>query len=232
MSVAAVSMDGGGERARGERGVELPGVAEAQLTAVHRHPSFLSAAEIETLTAKARALKPQCGKETRYVDQTAAGSFERWCCWFLHTEGAFASECPALLERVVALARRADTEQGWGLLGGVAELSVRCVEYHEMQTGGKLADPRHHDEGSLCTIDIMLAKPGEEFEGAQFATLEAGGELKPREFAFGDAMVFVRCGVLLLHSSWSRSSFSSHYCCCSSLLTAPLSAISTTAWPP
>merc|ERR1719382_1688905 len=37
----------------------------------------------------------------------------------------------------------------------------------------------------------MLSRPGEDFDGGEFRTLEADGDLKAHEFGFGDAVAFV-----------------------------------------
>ena len=75
---------------------------------------------------------------------------------------------------------------------------MRCVEYHTVQPGGGLPDPKHHDIGSLLTVDILLS-PRAEFGGGTFSTLEADGELLPHRFGGrgegqerpGDALLFL-----------------------------------------
>jgi len=47
---------------------------------------------------------------------------------------------------------------------------------------------KHHDTGSLVTVDLLLADC---FEGGEFQTLERGGELRSWAFERGDANVFV-----------------------------------------
>ena len=79
-----------------------------------------------------------------------------------------------------------------------SEVGVRCVEYHTVQPGGGLPDPKHHDIGSLLTVDILLS-PRAEFGGGTFSTLEADGELLPHRFGGrgegqerpGDALLFL-----------------------------------------
>ena len=44
----------------------------------------------------------------------------------------------------------------------------RTVEYHEVTAGGALPDPGHFDGGSLVTVDVMLRRPGVDFEGGGF----------------------------------------------------------------
>lgn len=48
----------------------------------------------------------------------------------------------------------------------------------------------HYDQGSVLTVDIMLADTAA-FEGGRLSTLEADGECKHHPFEQGDALVFV-----------------------------------------
>jgi hypothetical protein len=48
----------------------------------------------------------------------------------------------------------------------------------------------HYDQGSVLTVDIMLADPSG-FEGGQLSTLEVDGECRQHRFEQGDALVFV-----------------------------------------
>ena len=81
----------------------------------------------------------------------------------------------------------------------VEEVGVRCVEYHTVQPGGGLPDPKHHDIGSLLTVDILLSSPSDDFGGGTFSTLEADGKLLPHRFGGrsegqerpGDALLFL-----------------------------------------
>ena len=100
------------------------------------------------------------------------------------------------------LREQVDAEQGWGLLPRDraeydSAVGTRCAEYHTMLRGGSLPEPQHHDAGSLLTIDLLLARPGVDFQGGVFQTLEAAtlarpdGWLRPQaDFAMGDAIVF------------------------------------------
>ena len=45
------------------------------------------------------------------------------------------------------------SESGQQLLSG---LEARCIELHEGRAGGSLDDPRHFDNGSVVTVDVML----------------------------------------------------------------------------
>lgn len=72
----------------------------------------------------------------------------------------------------------------------VAGLELRCAELHEGAVGGALGDPRHFDSGSVVTIDVMLARPGVDFEGGHFETLEPDGTMRRHVFERGDALVF------------------------------------------
>lgn len=96
----------------------------------------------------------------------------------------------------------------------LASLAPRCVEYHTMigganglascgteslPGGSQGAGPAplrtavktaHYDQGSVLTVDIMLADTAG-FEGGRLSTLEADGECKHHTFEQGDALVFV-----------------------------------------
>ena len=43
---------------------------------------------------------------------------------------------------------------------------------------------------SVVTVDIMLDRPGVDFEGGELSTLEADGTSLQHSFLFGDAVVF------------------------------------------
>jgi hypothetical protein len=145
---------------------------------------LLTAEDIGALHALAARLGGAAGSEYRVSD----------CSWkvvFLHTDGHFRTELPALRAKLEAAARRVDAAEGWGL-ALARGLAVRCVEYHRMELGASLPDTGHYDEGSLITLDCMLTQPGTDFEGAQLHTLAADGRTpEPHAFGRGDAMAFV-----------------------------------------
>jgi len=162
---------------------------EAQLTAVGSARGFLTAADIELIQTVAEELKTKLGHEARGFD----GS---WDTWFLHTAGVFSGErLSGLRDRLVGLAQKLDKDGGWGMLksGDIEEgrVQLRCVEFHEMREGGGLYDPTHKDDGSLITLDCMLADPEEDFGGGTFQTLEADGSMKEHQFGQGDVVGFV-----------------------------------------
>lgn len=66
-------------------------------------------------------------------------------------------------------------------------LEVRCIEVHEGGPGGSLNDPRHFDNGSVVTADVLL---DDGFEGGAFTTLDGDGAAERHAFARGDALVF------------------------------------------
>ena len=57
-------------------------------------------------------------------------------------------------------------------------LNLRVAEYHTVLPSGGLPMHKHHDRGSLVTMDLMLSSPGADFEGGIFQTLEADGNLR------------------------------------------------------
>ena len=186
----------------------------AQDTAIVRLPQLLTRQEVAAALTWCDATHDHCG---------FGGNHTGWRTQFVHTGGLFAREQPSLRRKILAAALAADRAQGWGLLSGLdAPLGTsntsgqvphfRCVELVTVQPGGSLADPRHYDQGSLVTVDIMLSQPaasrGEPSEAEpplssftggrlQFLETTADGvreELHTRpheEFAVGDALVFV-----------------------------------------
>ena len=113
-----------------------------------------------------------------------------WVTSYLSTDGLVQKHLPEVLDKLIDKAIEADKLQQWGLLSGDrSDIRVRVVELHRVQRGGALADPTHSDLGSLVTVDVMCSD-STEFEGGQFSTLEASGQLATHEFAKGDAMVF------------------------------------------
>eukprot|EP00928_Gymnodinium_smaydae_P028499 TRINITY_DN21718_c0_g2_i2.p1 TRINITY_DN21718_c0_g2~~TRINITY_DN21718_c0_g2_i2.p1 ORF type:complete len:751 (+),score=177.28 TRINITY_DN21718_c0_g2_i2:153-2405(+) len=120
-------------------------------------------------------------------------SESQWRTRYLHAAGVFRDRLPALLERLESAAVGVDERCGWGLLRGfdVSKLRPRVIEHHIVGPGGALPDPTHFDGGSVLTIDVMLSRPGEDFEGGTFCTAEApDGRLQSHAFGLGDALVF------------------------------------------
>jgi hypothetical protein len=167
-------------------------VATAQRTKVVRLPGFLGPAEIAEVHAAAAEAAGGAGVEVRSDPSPDPRHVPEWVVSHLHSGGWFAQRLPWLLARAHEAARRADEEQGWGLLVPGVAVNLRVAEYHSMALKGRLGDPHHYDLDSLITVDIMLAAPREDFEGGQLQTLELDGAgLKPALFELGDASVFV-----------------------------------------
>lgn len=130
---------------------------------------------------------------------------------YLSTDRLLEKEHPELVQRLVTAAREADKEQCWGILhplpssssavkesggeggdreGAPAEyLNVRVMELHEVDAGGALSNHEHFDGGSLVTLDVMMSRPGEDFEGGAFCT-PGENEICRHEFNQGDLVVF------------------------------------------
>jgi len=118
-----------------------------------------------------------------------------WRTRYLHAGGAMRAELPALQSKLIEAALKADSEN-WQLIKTEARshLKVRCVEHHLVGPGGALPDPTHFDGGSVLTLDVMLASPGDDFTGGEFCTPEADGSVECHgsgRFDKGDALVFV-----------------------------------------
>ena len=75
------------------------------------------------------------------------------------------------------------------------DTALRVCELHTVEATGALPNPNHFDGGSIMTIDVMLSRPGVDFEGGDFCTPEAGKEgqnsLKCYSFDQGDALLFL-----------------------------------------
>lgn len=116
-----------------------------------------------------------------------------WQTTYLSAGGFFRARAPDLHARLRALRRNVDLSpfsdtasaaDARALLDG---LKVRCIEVHEGEPGGSLNDPRHFDNGSVVTADVLL---DDGFEGGVFSTLEAGGVAADHPFEQGDALIF------------------------------------------
>ena len=156
---------------------------------VVRVPGFFSEADIAAVLAV----------RDRHHQLYGAPQLARrgWATTYLSAGGLFRAHAPELVARLSALPRRVDLtpfagradrrdgdDDARALLDGLA---VRCAELHEGAPGGSLSDPKHFDNGSVVTVDVLLA---DGFEGGAFSTLERDGELIAHAFERGDALVF------------------------------------------
>ena len=194
----------------------LLALAAAQRTTPYRARHFLAASDIADLKRVVEgACAPPLSRSASGVSRLGrAGerpvASANWTTRFLHAGGMFHRHCGDLCRRIADLARRADTEQGWGLLadktfgGSLAPVAagagacactqervcIRCVEYHDYTESGALKHRKHYDRGSLITVGIMLSHT-KDFEGGAFQTLEADGTMRQHAYEQGDALVFV-----------------------------------------
>ena len=146
----------------------LINLADAQNTPVVRVPGFLQPDEIEALSAAAAQVAASAGEQDIHKRQGAPeGS---WSTVFFNHQ--LVELLPEIHERLFAAAREADAEH-WRLLDDERhELAMRCVEYHSVTKGGGIPMDKHHDFGSLLTLDVMLSEPDVDYEGGEFGTLE------------------------------------------------------------
>ena len=120
----------------------------------------------------------------------AQGWSARQTC-YLSTANAFGRELPHIRSKLMAAAARVDA-QHWKLLAsGARKVVPRCVECHRLGSGRDVLHPGHYDHGSVLTIDVMLSRPGEDFNGGRFQTVESDGSVRAHPFERGDAIVFV-----------------------------------------
>ena len=150
----------------------------------------MNAEEIQQIQDAACRIKPAAGIINRDTDgnNVARGS---WETTYLHTGGQVFDLLPELMGKIRRAVYEIDQEH-WGLLTDLAEdeVNVRCVEYHEYYDKGRLRHLKHHDTGSLITVDFMLSA-ATDFVGGDFQTLEADGSLLKHSFEQGDLTAFV-----------------------------------------
>eukprot|EP00405_Crypthecodinium_cohnii_P012504 CAMPEP_0206435762 /NCGR_PEP_ID=MMETSP0324_2-20121206/10074_1 /ASSEMBLY_ACC=CAM_ASM_000836 /TAXON_ID=2866 /ORGANISM="Crypthecodinium cohnii, Strain Seligo" /LENGTH=701 /DNA_ID=CAMNT_0053902785 /DNA_START=18 /DNA_END=2123 /DNA_ORIENTATION=- len=164
----------------------LPSPEAAQKTEPYFIPKLFSDEEIDLVKSLSEEL---ASKEHR----KHAGS-SQWRTRYLHAAGFFKERAPELMEKLKKAALEADLRDGgFGFCKTAPDVQLlpRVVEHHLVEPGGGLPDPTHFDGGSLLTIDVMLQKPNQDFEGGTFCTLEADGSHKPHFFDKGDALVFL-----------------------------------------
>jgi len=151
---------------------------------------ILSPKEVDLVHSTVAKVSGLCGQKSIDADGVfrTVGT-HRWT--FLHTDSVFDAHFPWLRDRIWQTCRRVDEEEGWGLLSRPGGARFRTVEHHVYTEGGGLIDENHIDTGSLVTIDIMLARPGEDFEGGDLCLPTKDGAPNAADFKLGDAVVFV-----------------------------------------
>lgn len=174
----------------------LPPLDVAQRTRAVRRPRLLSEAEIEELLRAVECMRRDgAGRYARDASGVQQLGAAPWETVYLHTDGGFGRHCAGLRQKLLDEARAVDREQGWGLLrdreASCGPIRFRTAEYHEVTVDGALPNPRHFDGGSLVTIDVMLERPGVDFEGGAFTTEEEDGSVTEHTFERGDATFFV-----------------------------------------
>jgi len=110
-----------------------------------------------------------------------------WKTTYLQTDHSFQQKFPILFKRLVDVARVADKENGWNILQ--EPIHARVIELHTLEPGAGLPEKKHHDFGSLVTVDVMCSERSS-FKGGELATLEENGQLDSHHFEKGDAIVF------------------------------------------
>ena len=158
--------------------------ADAQATPVVRLPAFLSPDEIAEIDAFHAAQSDACGRLAKASCAVTGAAL--WSTTYLSTDRRFNQRFPELLQRMLTAARAADVAN-FGDFGSRAVLKPRVVEYHTVTPGGALKHEQHYDSGSIYTFDVMLARPGDDFDGGEFIG-DAGDE--PAFVNAGDAIVF------------------------------------------
>ena len=135
--------------------------ADAQATPVVRLPAFLSPDEIAEIDAFHAATSHECGRLAKASCAVTGAAL--WTTTYLSTDRRFNQRFPELLQRMLTAARAADVAH-FGDFGSRAVLKPRVVEYHTVTPGGALKHEQHYDSGSVYTFDVMLARPGDDFD--------------------------------------------------------------------
>lgn len=168
----------------------LPSVQDACKMKVYHASKFLCKAQVEELVKFEERKRSTVGTFERDAD-----GFRRmdspWRTTYLSTDHVFQEAYPHLVDQLKDLALKADSTQGWNILGrDKNDMRVRVVEIHRVGEHGALPHEDHCDMGSLVTVDCMLSEPEIDFNGGAFCTLEADGKLEKHKFEFGDVVVF------------------------------------------
>lgn len=129
----------------------LDNLADAQRTGVVRIPGFLQPSEIDEISAAAARCAESAGEQDIHRRQGApAGSWNTvFLNWRLH------DELRHIHDRMFEAARAADAANWQRLDEQREDLAMRCVEYHSVTVGGGIPMEKHHDFGSLLTLDIV-----------------------------------------------------------------------------
>ena len=136
--------------------------ANAQATPVVRLPAFLSPEEIAEIDAFHTATSHACGNLAKASCAVTGAAL--WTTTYLSTDRRFNQRFPELLQRMLAAARAADRAH-FGDFASRVDVRPRVVEYHTVTPGGALKHEQHYDSGSIYTFDVMLARPGDDFDG-------------------------------------------------------------------
>lgn len=161
-------------------------IVEAQRSSVVRVKGFLSEEDIQRIHKTASLVAETT--ETHDLHRRQGAPQGSWMTVFLNHRLELL--LPDIHERMMEAAIEADREH-WQLLDASRhELNLRVSEYHRVLPSGGIPMAKHHDYGSLLTMDLMLSEGGVDFEGGRFQTLESNGELKSHAFEQGDLLIF------------------------------------------
>ncbi|GAB5354465.1 hypothetical protein AAMO2058_000121100 [Amorphochlora amoebiformis] len=171
----------------------LPTPSEAQRSHVATIKNFLSESEVDELLENLERLRQE-----NLLGELQRGNPEApwlqavWHTTYLHTDGVFRSKLENLHNKLRETIFKVD-KRNWNRLNRFDPdtLNFRTVEFHEYFPGGQLSQAQHFDSGSLITVDVMLADPKVEFQGGEFKTPEANGDLRVHKFNKGDAVLFL-----------------------------------------
>jgi len=117
-----------------------------------------------------------------------------WKTTYLHCGLWARDRIPQILDNILNAAKEIDKSNDWNVLKNRSVLNFRTIEFHEYTERGGLLNWRdpHFDDGSLITIDIMLADPND-FEGGELVFPSDPEDESPYQpdFEQGDAVLFL-----------------------------------------
>lgn len=164
----------------------LVDASDAQLTPVVRLRGLVGDREISRLHEAAAAVRAEVG------DVVRANGLEPGSWRTVYMNHRLADLVPEVHAKLHSAVREVDARH-WQIIDepNRRSLNLRVAEYHTVLPSGGLPMHKHHDRGSLITMDLMLSSPGADFEGGIFQTLEADGNLRRHHFDRGDALFFL-----------------------------------------
>lgn len=173
----------------------LPSADAAQQLSAVRAPKFLSNEEVELIIQFEEEHKLELGHTRR------DGSGQRkldspWATSYLHTNfAAQEGKIGPIVNKLVKKALEISKAEKWEFISeqNRSLIGIRVIEMHKVYAGGSLAHIRHCDNGSIVTIDVMLAEDSD-YSGGEFTTLEyKPGHISSNKISSNSKLLGIRC---------------------------------------